>query len=895
MAWIGDSTEDDAVVLAYASNALVYLTAPPHTQRLANGVEHRKMRRVVRTLRTSALENSPTNNYTPTVVTAIASVQRGHGNVEGSFLIAGFSNGMLQVWSSTGGRCEWEEHAPIIDKNYQRSITTLDALWLDSETICIVIGTSAGAFTINQQVKHPNGDGSLLLLDCSDSVWNPLSQPDNKTSNSCFAIKTVHFVPEENILLVGTAAPRYNQILVYSIIKNSSNTDTTTLQYRGALVGHEDWITSFSYRKNLLASASQDAKIRLWRWTTTNTATSSSTKVLYDMDEARLAWTQDNDDFESLTTSRTTTTSISLEALLYGHEESVTGVVWHPDPEKVFGLEAVLLSSGMDRCILLWAPNEAASTAGSTTAGVWTPLRRLGSAGGILGGSVGSSLLGYCSVVVDPVKGQSIVSHAYGGTLHVWNLEEMDCGSGERTALTPEVACNNNEPIPVEDRMLQISWEAGPSITGHFSAVTDMCWDTTQNVLFTVSSDETCRMWTQLPAAEKGNSDGMWVEVARPQVHGHAINAVTSISTTKQPLRLISGATEKEIRVFEAPRTSFLILHAASNIELDQAGRVDRAFIPSLGLSNKASAADAAEESKVGVNSNEPMLDSVESMQLPQERDLGAVSLWPETECLFGHNTEIYCLASTASCVDAVSSHKPILVASSAKAREPEDAQIRLWDVDAGTCVQVLQNGHKSTVACLSFSSSGNRLVSSGKDRRLCLWERNLATDRYELQWAKDSAHKRIVWSVDFLPWDEKVIASGSRDGSVKIWNIGKNVSTDNKTVVECGKFSPEFHRNGKPDAVTALAFAPIAVDEQAGQRSLLAVGLESGRIEFWNWDDDAKIASKAKTTLCSKDCHVSSVTRLSWKQPSEESASLLLASCSSDHGCRIFSVYLGR
>lgn len=65
--------------------------------------------------------------------------------------------------------------------------------------------------------------------------------------------------------------------------------------------------------------------------------------------------------------------------------------------------------------------------------------------------------------------------------------------------------------------------------------------------------------------------------------------------------------------------------------------------------------------------------------------------------------------------------------------------------------------------------------ASSGKDRRLCIWKKynngnNNGT--FSLAAAVDSAHKRIVWSTDFCPYDSTLLASGGRDGMVKIWKM---------------------------------------------------------------------------------------------------------------------------
>ena len=76
-------------------------------------------------------------------------------------------------------------------------------------------------------------------------------------------------------------------------------------------------------------------------------------------------------------------TSVYLEALLVGHEEPVTSISWHPCRKSIYGRDLILISSSMDRTILVWGEHES---------GILTPISRVGSAGGILDGPVGSSL-----------------------------------------------------------------------------------------------------------------------------------------------------------------------------------------------------------------------------------------------------------------------------------------------------------------------------------------------------------------------------------------------------------------------------------------------------------------------------------------------------------------------
>lgn len=249
------------------------------------------------------------------------------------------------------------------------------------------------------------------------------------------------------LYLVGTAAPRSNKIHVFTTVMTAplagdERTDTTNDPiYRGSLTGHEDWITCFdwistttmatatsiSMSSNLrstyyLASGSQDAKIRLWKWvTTTIDATNASIAAASDDINGEKEPDGDgdddvdNDDDELIEDGEArleivqqhhgktaTKTSVYLEALLIGHEEIVTSVAWHPNPSswtrthgdqrKSEEDDLLLVSSSMDRSILVWSCSSGVggvldgNSNGNKIDGVWSPIQRIGSPCGILGG-----------------------------------------------------------------------------------------------------------------------------------------------------------------------------------------------------------------------------------------------------------------------------------------------------------------------------------------------------------------------------------------------------------------------------------------------------------------------------------------------------------------------------
>jgi len=662
---------------------------------------------------------------------------------------------------------------------------------------------------------------------------------------------------------------------------------------------HDTTTSTTTTSPPLLATGSQDARVRLWKFTTTAISESSSAdaqNTLNDGEEPELVPTNedhelsDSDDDamheeeeeegESRLDIRHNNflTRVTLEALLVGHEEGITSVCWYRYSQPVYNQEHLLVSSSMDRSILLWTPD--------ASDGIWTPLTRVGSAGGILGGSVGSSLLGYLSVALEPTRGLNMLGAAYGGSIHVWNLEGVE-----------KYINSQQEGViaPTDERVLSLYWKATPCITGHFSGVADLSWEASAGqYLLTASDDQTCRLWApiRLVAADDEGSS-IWLEVARPQVHGYNIAAVTSLSCPQHPHYLVSGADEKELRGFDATETSLRMLDAVTGSSLftnDDTERVERAFIPSLGLSNKATAAEGAEEDAP----DDSLSSNTNRLKLPLERDLGAVSLWPEVQKLFGHKTELYCVTSTLeaqSSYTTTSNTSDVLVASSCKARDAEAAAIRLWRAREGKSHQVLsEGGHKSTVATLAFSPDGMFLASSGKDRRLCLWKRG-EDGQYSLAWAKDSAHKRIIWSIHFLPFgDLRILASGSRDGTVKIWSfVGTSDGVEATTI---SSLSPAFRVGGKPDSVTSLSFCP---KPQSNGAALLALGLESGRLELWNVPTvnplEGEAACSLNNAFAANLCHNATVTKLAWRPMGSVDSPLTLASCSMDHGCRLFDI----
>ena len=103
--------------------------------------------------------------------------------------------------------------------------------------------------------------------------------------------------------------------------------------------------------------------------------------------------------------------------------------------------------------------------------------------------------------------------------------------------------------------------------------------------------------------------------------------------------------------------------------------------------------------------------------------------------------------------------------------------------------------------------------------------------------------------------------------------------------------FAPSYILNGKPDSVTALSVRPTPIENNV---ALVAVGLESGRMELWKVPiQDKALKPQLIRAIPDSLCHRATVTKLAWKPHREEDGEecSILASSSLDRGVRVFHI----
>eukprot|EP00730_Choanoeca_flexa_P000510 TRINITY_DN10227_c0_g1_i5.p1 TRINITY_DN10227_c0_g1~~TRINITY_DN10227_c0_g1_i5.p1 ORF type:complete len:793 (+),score=117.30 TRINITY_DN10227_c0_g1_i5:2-2380(+) len=703
-----------------------------------------------------------------------------------SLLASGDSKGNVLVWDVT----KTEPCIAQLQSDNQASIVAVTQLPLDDH---LLLAVATAQHTCLICAAHKSDPSQWAL-------WQTL----NFGKHYALSLALARLAPEGPYMLAAGLTDCKLHLFVSTTPDIPAEGPPFSFAEVDVLSGHDDWIRALAPLEIdgsvLVASASQDAYIRLWKIEPTTADTTAEKKGF-----AALLETSERK-FGCNWQGSVLTYKLKLESLLIGHEGHVYGLDWAPNSKEA---EPVLLSSSADKTILLWKYDD--------ESGVWIDDVRLG--------EVGGTTLGFFGAVFSP-QADCILAHGYQGALHMW------CKESEHT------------------------WSPQVVVGGHFQSVRELAWAPSGNYLVSVSDDQTARLYAPW-------QDG-WKEIARPQVHGHNMRCLAFVNE----ITYVSGADEKVVRAFRAPRTFADSIQAISNIDYrDLASDLSYgASVSALGLTNKAvdeSAAQpqepAAPSYRAGEDAVLPSVPVVTKVPPPEEHLLQN-SLWPEQQKLYGHGYEILSVACN---------HAGTIVATTCKATQPQHAVIRLWDTTSWKELAALE-AHKLSVVHLAFSPDDRWLVSVSRDRCIGLFQRSDDGAMYELTQLLQKAHDRIIWS---CAWSKngQFLITGSRDKTLKVWSV-----VDGALAIK------GVH---KLDASVNTVSATM----RHGQH-LVAAGLENGIVELLYIADDGTPSHMA--TVPKPFGHAAAVTCVRFRPDAKDQAEsqVQLATASVDHHVKILN-----
>ncbi len=83
---------------------------------------------------------------------------------------------------------------------------------------------------------------------------------------------------------------------------------------------------------------------------------------------------------------------------------------------------------------------------------------------------------------------------------------------------------------------------------------------------------------------------------------------------------------------------------------------------------------------------------------------------------------------------------------------------------------QIKLGGHKWHISCIDFSENGVYFASGSWDKQVKVWDLRVLTTSFQLG-NQSNCHEAPVTTISWFPNVEFLLASGSADNSVRIWN----------------------------------------------------------------------------------------------------------------------------